>query len=162
MAKPGRPRRSEEKRTMPSDENTGMMYIDPSLLNSDEWHYAFVEMEVLGQETQSIERATMKGYTPVLKGDVPGYANSMALVDKIRGRDSANDFIRKGGQILMRCPIELYHKRMREQRSLNKEHMSRVDWADSSGKVGAPTFVERSDYTRTNEKVFAPDDGDEE
>lgn len=161
MARPKKPTRAEEKRHMPSDENTGMMYIDPALLDSDEWHYAFVEMDVLGQETQSIERATMKGYTPVLKADVPGYANSVALVDKIRGRESANDFVRKGGQILMRCPKALYNKRMKEQRALNKEHMSRVDWADSSSKVGAPTFVERSDYSRTNEKVFAPDDEDE-
>lgn len=158
MAKAPRPTRADEKRTMSSDTNTGMLYIDPSLLDSDEWHYAFVELDVLGQETQSVERAAAKGYTPVLKGDIPGYANSMALVDKIRGRDSAADFIRKGGQILMRCPIALFNKRNSELRKLNKEHMSRVDWADSSGKVGAPTFVERSDYSRTNEKSFADDE----
>jgi len=161
MARPVKPRRENEKRPMASDENTGVLYINPELLNSDEWHYAFVEMEVLGQETQSIERATMKGYTPVLKGDVPGYANSMALVDKIRGRESANDFVRKGGQVLMRCPMELYKRRMKDQRALNKQHMDRVDWADASGKVGAPTFVERNDYSRTNEKAFAPDSDEE-
>lgn len=158
MSRPVKPKRESEKRPMSSDTNTGVLYIDPALLDSDEWHYAFVEMEVLGQETQSLERATMKGYTPVLKGDIPGYANSMALVDKIRGRESANDFVRKGGQALMRCPMALYNERASELRKLNKEHMSRVDWADSSGKVGAPTFVERSDYSRTNEKAFAPDE----
>lgn len=150
-----RPRRTETRRPTPSDQYVGMFWIDPAVLDDKVWHYAFVELTVLGQETQSLERAMMKGYEPVKVSDIPSAVQNE--VNKIRGRKTDDDYIRKGEQILMRCPRALYEERARDIAKESKNQMNRVEWASIGDKIGAPTFVDRNEYSRTQERGFADD-----
>lgn len=150
-----RPRRTETRRSTPSDQYVGMFWMDPSIIDGKEWHYVFIELTVLGQETQSLERAMAKGYEPVKVSEIPGLMQSE--VAKIRGRKTDDDYVRRGDQILMRCPRSLYEERRADLAKESKRQMNRVEWASLGEKLGAPTFVERNEYSRSQEQAFAGD-----
>lgn len=158
MARPRRENREESGREIPSDTYVSKFYVDPSFIDTKEWHYAFVETHCMGAETHSVEQSLMKGYEPVRASDIPSLAKHSEMMVSIRGRGQKDDFIRKGDQILMRCPMKLWEQRDRDRRKENKRMTEKVDWASQAQAIGAPTFVADKSYSRTSEKVFSDDE----
>lgn len=155
MARPTRQEAATrpEARVVSSDNYTSMFYIDPAILDSEDYHYAFIERTVLGEPTQSIERAFLKGYEPVKKSDIPELAKGLALLAAAKGRPVEDEFIVKGEQILMRCARTLFNNRNNDLRSINKEKMRSIDWSG----VSNPTFVENASMSRGQSSGFADD-----
>ncbi len=168
MALPGRPRRqtrdSSARTKMASDEYVSQFFIDPSNLDTENYHYRWVETHCMNAETQSLNNALRGGYEPVSINDLPEFAKTAELMSAIRGRGSKDEFVRQGDQILMRCSIEDYHKAKKAERRDAKQQMNRLEWAEQSSSIKAPTFVTENQYSRTQElskaaaKMFAPDE----
>lgn len=164
MASPGRPKKEvhtkPERRQMASDEYVSQFYIDPSNLDTDNYHYRWVETHCLNAETQSLNNALRAGYEPVPLSEVQDFRKTAELISSIRGREQKDDFVRQGDQILMRCPRALYERARKTERLDAKRQASRLEWAGQSAAIKAPTFVAANEYSRTHEssKAFADDD----
>lgn len=161
MANPDRPIKSFPRRPVnpaqPSatDLYTGMFYIDPAMLDTENYHYAWVEQSVLGEETLSIDNAMRKGYEPVKVSDHPAMAEKMDMLARIKGKQPGNEFIQRGNQTFMRCPIELYQQRIKALSRENQKKMSGVDLHALSSMTGAPAYVNKdlTSFSRTKEQV---------
>lgn len=166
MARPrSRDTRESSSRTpIPSDEYVSQFYIDPANLDQDNFHYRWVETHCMNAETQTLNTALRGGYEPVALSDLPEFAKTAELMASIRGRGQKDEFVRQGDQILMRCPIALYERARRAERKDAKQQMNRLEWAEQSASIKAPTFVSDNQYSRTHElskaaaKAFADDD----
>ena len=168
MAQPGRPRRETRddsaRKKMASDEYVSQFFIDPSNLDTVNFHYRWVETHCMNAETQSLGIALRSGYEPVALADLPEFAKTAELMSAIRGRGQKDEFVRQGDQILMRCPRVLYEDARKAERRDSKKQMSRLEWAEQSASIKAPTFVTENEYSRTQElsksasKMFAQDD----
>ncbi len=82
----------------------------------------------------------------------------------IRGRGAKDEYVRTGDQILMRCPRAIYEKARKSERKLSKNQMNRVEWAEQSASIKAPTFVSENYGSRSYAKskdaeaLFAEDE----
>lgn len=143
-----------------TDLYTGMFYIDPEMLDLENYHYAWVEQSVLGEETLSIDNAMRKGYEPVQVKDHPKMAEKMDLLARIKGKQAGGEFIQRGNQTFMRCPIELYYQRTNNLARENAKKMSGVDLHALSSMTGAPAYVDKqlSTFSRTKEAIPFSDD----
>lgn len=154
------------RKPMASDEYVSQFYIDPSNLDTENYHYRWVETHCMNAETQSINVALRSGYEPVALSDLPEFAKTAELTAAIRGRGAKDEFVRQGDQILMRCPKAIYKEAKKAERRESKNQMNRVEWAEQSAAIRAPTFVNNTEYSRTQElskaaaRAFA-DDGEE-
>ncbi len=159
-----RPRKEVPARIMSGDEYVSQFYIDPSNLDTDNYHYRWVETHCLNAETQSLGIAIRGGYEPVALADLPEFAKTAELMAKVRGRGEKDEYVRQGDQILMRCSRAEYEKARKIERRESKQQMNRVEWSELSASIKAPTFVTDSSYSRTQElskaaaKAFADDD----
>lgn len=170
MASPGRPRKetreSSSRTAAPSDEYVSQFYIDPANLDTENYHYRWVETHCMNAETTSLGNALRVGYEPVALLDLPEFAKTAELMASIRGRGQKDEFVRQGDQILMRCPRAIYERARKAERKDAKQQMNRLEWAESSQSIKAPTFVDpsRTTYSRTQElskaaaRAFAEDD----
>lgn len=138
-----------------SDEYTGMFFIDPAMLDTENYYYSWVEQSVLGEETLSIDNAMRKGYEPVKISDHPAMAEKMDVLARIKGKQAGNEFIQRGNQTFMRCPIELYNQRRDAERRENKKKMSGVDLHALTSMTGAPAYVDKNltTFSRTKEHI---------
>lgn len=161
----GRPKNIEagrasarDNRVKQEDGFVSRFHINPEWLDTDNYHYAWVETHCMNQETQSVGEALRKQYTPVSQSEIPQLQTNSDILSKIRGRKSDDDFIKDGDQILMKCPLSAYEQRDRENRAINKRAEKHIDMHDPNF-LGAPTFVqkERTSMSRTHEPVFAKD-----
>ncbi len=169
MARPRKEVHEPKARSLPpADEYVSQFYIDPSNLDSENFHYRWVETHCMNAETQTLNTALRDGYEPVALQDLPEFAKTAELMASIRGRGSKDEFVRTGDQILMRCPIARWKQMKKAERKDAKQQMNRLEWAESSQSIKAPTFVDpsRTSYSRTQElskaaaKAFADDDDD--
>lgn len=159
-------RASAARKPIGSDEYVSQFYLDPQNLDTDNYHYRYVETHCMNAETQSLGTALRQGYEPVSLSDLPEFAKTAELMSAIRGRGQKDEFVRTGDQILMRCPIAIYEKLRKAERKDSKQQMNRLEWAESAQSIKAPTFVDesRTSYSRTQElskaaaKVFAEDE----
>lgn len=171
MAAPGRPRKevretreTSARKKMASDEYVSQFYINPSNLDTDNYHYRWVETHCMNAETQSLNVALRSGYEPVALTDLPEFAKTAELMASIRGRGQKDEYVRQGDQILMRCERQLYLEAKKAERRDSKKQMNRVEWAEQAASIKAPTFVSDNQYSRTQElskaaaKMFAPDE----
>lgn len=162
-----RPRNEEKERKSPpkmaSDEYVSQFYIDPKNLDPD-FKYRFVETHCMNAETQSLGIALREGWEPVALINLPEFAKTAELMASIRGRASKDEFVRIGDQILMRIPIEKWTVLRKQERKTSKQQMNRLEWAEQSASIKAPTFVTDNEYSRTQElskaaaKAFADDE----
>lgn len=150
--------RAAEVRPEITDEFRSTFYLDPAELDSKEYHYAYVEEKVLGAETDSIEKALGKGYTPVLASELPQYSKNAQLIAEIRGGRMPK-YIKNGNQILMRCPRALYEKRLRDLAVHNRKTMQEVDLSEIGKAVGTPVYIDKQNtsFSRTVGSQFADD-----
>lgn len=162
MARPRKESRPESKsKPMISDEYVSQFYVDPENLDNENYHYRWVETHCMNAETQSLGIALREGYEPVALSDMPEFAKTAELMAAIRGRGDKDEFVRTGDQILMRCPIAIYQKARKAERRDAKQQVSRLEWAEQSASIKAPTFVSANEYSRTHEsskKAFAEDE----
>lgn len=170
MASPGRPRKetreSSSRTPVPSDEYVSQFWIDPSFLDNEKYHHRWVETHCMNAETQSLGIAIRNGYEPVPLAEMSGFAKNAELMAAIRGRGQKDEYVRQGDQILMRCPRAIYVAAKKAERKDAKQQMNRLEWAESSQSIKAPTFVDpsRTTYSRTQElsqaaaRAFAEDD----
>lgn len=170
MASPGRPRKetreSSSRNPISSDEYVSQFYIDPANLDQDNYHYRWVETHCMNAETTSLGTALRNGYEPVALADLPQFAKTAELMASIRGRGQKDEYVRQGDQILMRCTRAIYERARKAERKDAKQQMNRLEWAESSQSIKAPTFVDssRTTYSRTQElsraaeRAFAEDD----
>jgi hypothetical protein len=166
----GRPRKETRetaaRAAVPSDEYVSQFYIDPSNLDQEKYHYRWVETHCMNAETTSLGTALRAGYEPVALADLPEFAKTAELMASIRGRSQKDEYVRQGDQILMRCTRAIYNAARKAERKDAKQQMNRLEWAESSQSIKAPTFVDpsRTSYSRTQElskaaaKAFAEDD----
>lgn len=164
----GRPaketRESKSRNKISSDEYTSQFYIDPANLDNEHYHYRFVETHCMNAETQSIEKAVMGGYEPVKLSELPEFAKTSELLSEIRGRGKKDEYVRRGDQILMRCPRAQYLRAKKQERDQAKFEMSRLEWAEQSSSIKAPTFVTENygsrsiAYSKEAQQLFAPED----
>ncbi len=167
MARPRKEVHQSAKRIpMPSDEYVSQFHIDPENLDSENYHYRWVETHCMNAETTSLGTALRAGYEPVALSDLPDFAKTAELMSSIRGRTQKDEYVRQGDQILMRCPRAYYNAAKKAERKDAKQQMNRLEWAESSQSIKAPTFVDpsRTSYSRTQElskaaaRAFAEDD----
>lgn len=170
MASPGRPRKetreSASRSPVPSDEYVSQFYIDPANLDQENYHYRWVETHCMNAETTSLGIALRAGYEPVALSDLPEFAKTAELMASIRGRAQKDEYVRQGDQILMRCPRGIYEGARKAERKDAKQQVNRLEWAESSQSIKAPTFVDasRTTYSRTQElskaaaRAFADDE----
>lgn len=164
----GRPSRQTREDTarkkIASDEYVSQFFIDPSNLDTEQYHYRWIETHCMNAETQSLGIALRGGYEPVALADLPEFAKTAELMASIRGRGQKDEYVRQGDQILMRCPREIYKEARRAERRDAKKQMNRLEWAEQSASIKAPTFVTENQYSRTQElskaaaKMFADDE----
>lgn len=145
-------------RNAAADEYISQFHIDPSMIDTDEWRFAWVVTHCMNQETQDIEVALRKGYEPVRSSDFPELAKHSTQLRAIMGRGETDDFVRNGSQILMKCPRMLHDKRQRELEKLNKRQLTNVDVSAGGDFRGAPTAVRENRYSRTTEAAFAQEE----
>lgn len=167
MATIGNPRETRTKnarKIIGADEYRSQFYIDEANLDRKTYEYRWVETHCMNAETQSLNNAILDGWVPVPLSEMRDFAETAELLTKIRGRGTQDEFVRRGDQILMRMPLELYNQYRKAERKLSKEQMHRVDWAEQSASIRAPTFVSANEYSRTQElskaaaKAFADED----
>ncbi len=167
MARPRKEIKEKKSHSAPtSDEYVSQFYINPDSLDTDNYHYRYVETHCMNAETQSLGVALRAGYEPVALSDLPEYAKTAELMASIRGRTQKDEYVRTGDQILMRCPRALYEKARKAERKDAKQQMNRLEWAESAQSIKAPTFVDpnRTTYSRTQQlsaaaaKAFADED----
>lgn len=159
-------RASASRPPIASDEYVSQFYIDPANLDEENFHYRWVETHCMNAETTSLGTALRGGYEPVALTDLPEFAKTAELMASIRGRGQKDEYVRQGDQILMRCPRSLYNVAKKAERKDSKQQMNRLEWAESSQSIKAPTFIDpnRTSYSRTQElskaaaKAFAEDD----
>lgn len=150
--------RETSEREVISDEYRSKFYVDPEWLDNAAYHYRWVETHCKNAETQSIDNAVATGYEPVKTSDVPQLAKHAQMLASIRGRGNEEEFVRVGDQVLMRCPRKLFEKLKKAERREAKNQMNRVEWAEQSASIKAPTFVTANEYSRTQGKAFADDE----
>lgn len=164
MGRPPKTTRSDDAKKMASDEYVSQFFIDPDNLQTDQFHYRWVETHCLNQETQSLNHALRAGYEPVKLEFLPEFAKTAELMAAIRGRGKGDEYVRSGDQILMRCNRKLYEDAKKAERKNAKDQMKRVDWAAQAQAISAPTFVSENQYSRTQQlsaaaaKAFADDE----
>lgn len=158
MARPRKETREQNERQMPSDEYRSKFYVNPDWLDKENWHYRYVETHCKNAETQSVDNALANGYEPVRASDIPQLAKHAETLASIRGRGAADEYVRIGDQILMRCPIQRFNNLKKAERREAKQQMNRVEWAEQSASIKAPTFVTANEYSRTQGKAFADDE----
>ena len=144
-------RTSNARKMIASDEYVSQFFIDPSNLDTENFHYRWVETHCMNAETQSINIALREGYEPVALADLPEFAKTAEMMSAIRGRGQKDEFVRQGDQILMRCPRAFYEAAKKAERKYSKRQMNRLEWAEQSGSIKAPTFVAENQYSRTHE-----------
>lgn len=163
MARPRNIVKEKSSRTAgPSDEYVSQFYIDPANLDTENYHYRYVETHCMNSETQSLGVALRNGYEPVSLSDLPEFAKTAELMASIRGRGQKDEYVRTGDQILMRCPIALHERARKAERRDAKQQMRRLEWAEQGASIKAPTFVTEDSYSRTQEttkaRAFADDE----
>lgn len=141
-----------------SDEYVSQFHIDPSLIDTENWHFAWVPTHCMNQETQDISNAQIRGYEPVLSDDFPELAKRSAQLRAIRGRGADDPYVRNGDQILMKCPMVIYRKRQAALDKENNKQLKHIDMAAMGDFKGAPTQVRTNKYSRTTEADFAPEE----
>jgi hypothetical protein len=144
-------RASKARKPMASDGFVSQFFIDPSNLDTEAYHYRWVETHCMNAETQSLGNALREGYEPVSLSDLPEFAKTAELMASIRGRAQKDEYVRTGDQILMRCPREVYERARKDERRTSKQQMNRLEWAEQSAAIRAPTFVSENQYSRTHE-----------
>lgn len=162
MARPRKEtRETASRKPVVSDEYVSQFYIDPANLDTENYHYRWVETHCMNAETQTLGTALRGGYEPVALEDLPEFAKTAQLMAGIRGRSTNDEYVRQGDQILMRCPIEVYRQARKAERRDAKQQTNRLEWAEQSGSIKAPTFVSSNEYSYTHEKgrsAFADDE----
>lgn len=159
MARPKRETREDSARPLLSDDYKSLFFIDPKFLDKENYHYRWVETHCMNAETQSVSTAVYEGYEPIKMSDMPADEKTSAILKSIRGKDAMNDdYVRRGNQILMRCPIGIYNQLKKTERTESRRQTDRMDWAQQSGPIHAPTFVEVAHESRTYGKGFADDE----
>lgn len=159
MARPKKtPDLRPSARNAANDEYVSQFHIDPELLDTHEYHFAWVVTACMGQPTQDISNAQMRGYEPVLNDDFPELAKRSAALRKIRGIVDTDPYVRNGDQILMKCPKAIYLLRQRDLDNENNKQLKHIDMAAMGDFKGAPTQVRTNKYSRTVESDFASDE----
>lgn len=158
MARPkSTPELRPSARNAASDEYVSQFHIDPSLIDTEEWHFAWVVTHCMNQETQDVSNALRLGYEPVRSSDFEDLQKRSQALRAIMGRGNDDPYVRQGDQILMKCPIAIFRQRQERLRTENANILKRVDMAAGGDFRGAPTFVKEAKQTRTTEPAFAPD-----
>lgn len=164
MAPPKKVTRASTQRTQPLDEYSSRFYIDPSLLNTEEFEYAWVETSCMGARTESLEQALNKGYEPVKRSEIEGLTQHADLLSAIRAENHTDEYIRRHDQVLMRCNKNLSETRKKALAKENHRRLMALDWAKTgstpkfSPTLKAPTFAYDASMSRTHVKAFAEDE----
>lgn len=115
--------------------NVSRFNFDPSILADKRYEFGFTPYIVNNDQVmQNFDNAMYRGWECMEASEYP-QAKRVYKHDPFRRRESEDDFIRVGGQIAMRRPIELKEAEDRyfDEENFHKEKLVEIHKGDSPG-----------------------------